>query len=184
MFDAIDKMTESMRGKVQLMIGRAILVAINDGDPLQTAQAQLLADEVHDDVERIQEYGYTSVPHDGAEAVIACVGGNRDHGLIIAVDDRRYRLTGLDKGEVAIYDDQGQKVHLTRSGIIVDGGGNNVTITNAPKVRIESELEVTGQIKDMCDSSGKTMSDMRGVFNGHTHIDSRGGDTTPPQGGM
>ncbi|WP_431477838.1 phage baseplate assembly protein domain-containing protein [Massilia eburnea] len=59
--------------------------------------------------------GFTSVPKPGAEGVVVFVGGNRDHGLVIAVEDRRFRLKGLASGEVAIYDDQGQKVHLTRA---------------------------------------------------------------------
>ncbi len=37
------------------------------------------------------------------------------------MSDRRYRLKGLQTGEVAVYDDQGQSVTLTREGIVVDG---------------------------------------------------------------
>jgi phage baseplate assembly protein V len=180
MLDLIRKMTEDMRGKVQLMVGRALLMAVNDQGAIQTAQVQLLAEEVHDDAERIQEYGFTSVPKKGAEAVVTFVGGNRDHGLIIAVDDRRYRLKGLQSGEVAIYDDQGQKVHLTRAGIVVDGAGKQITFKNAPKARMEMDLEVTGDIKDKCDTSGKTMAGMRTIYNGHDHNDPQGGAVEPP----
>jgi len=119
MIALIQKMTEDLRSKVRLMVGRAILLAIGDAGAIQTAQAALLADETHDDMERVQEYGFTSVPLPGAEAVAVFPGGNRDHGLIIAVEDRRYRLRGLAGGEVALYDDQGQKVHLTRDGIVI-----------------------------------------------------------------
>lgn len=175
MIDALHKLTESMRAKVQLMVGRAILSAINDGGAVQTVQAQLMADEVQDDAERIQQYGYTSVPLPGAEAVLVFVGGNRDHGLVIATEDRRYRLVGLAAGEVAIYDDQGQKVHLTRAGIVVNGAGKPITLTNASKVRMETSLEVTGDIKDNCDGGGKTMAAMRTAYNGHSHTDPQGG---------
>ncbi|TKV19105.1 baseplate assembly protein, partial [Citrobacter sp. TBCS-14] len=74
------------------------------------------------------------------------------------VSDRRYRMKGLKTGEVAIYDDQGQSVTLTRAGIVVDGGGKVITFKNAPKARFEMDLDVTGQIKDLCDTSGQTMS--------------------------
>lgn len=179
MIDALSKLTESMRAKVQLMVGRAILGAINDGGAVQTVQAHLMADEVQDDAERIQQYGYTSVPLPGAEAVLVFVGGNRDHGLVIATEDRRYRLVGLAAGEVAIYDDQGQKVHLTRTGIVVNGAGKPITLTNASKVRMETSLEVTGDIKDNCDGSGKTMAAMRTAYNGHGHTDPQGGSVGP-----
>lgn len=177
MIELIHKMTEDMRGKVRLMIGRAILAAANDHGAIQTAQAQLLADEVQDDVERIQQYGFTSVPLDGAEAVVAFVGGNRDHGLIIAVDDRRFRLKGLRGGEVALYDDQGQKVHLTRDGIVVDGAGKPIDIRNAPSVTITSpsvrmtgDLQVDGSISaagDISDHGNKSMAAMRDAYNAH-----------------
>lgn len=187
MIEAIRQMTADMRAKVNLMVGRAILAAVSDAGPIQTAQAQLLDDEVHDDIERIQQYGFTSVPQAGAEAVIAFVGGNRDHGLIIAVDDRRYRLVGLAAGEVALYDDQGQKVHLTRAGIVINGSGKPVTIQNASKVRMETALlEVTGDIKDKCDAGGKTMAGMRTTYNSHTHNENNaaGGPTNAPNQGM
>jgi phage baseplate assembly protein V len=179
MIDALSKLTEGMRAKVQLMVGRAILSAVSDGGPIQTVQAQLLADEVLDDVEHVQHYGYTSVPLAGAEGVLVFVGGNRDHGLVIATDDRRHRPIGLEPGEVAIYDDQGQEVRITRGGIVVNGAGKPVTITNASVVRMESHLEVTGDIKDQCDGSGKTMASMRSIYNGHGHP--AGG---PPSGQM
>jgi phage gp45-like len=170
MIDLINRMTEDLRGKVRLMVGRAVIAVINDSGPIQTAQAQLLADEVQDDAERIQEYGFTSVPLSGAEAVVAFVGGNRDHGLIIAVDDRRYRLKGLPGGEVAIYDDQGQKVHLTRDGIVIDGAGKDVTIQNAPTVHMGGNLAVAGNIiaqGDVSDHGNKSMAAMRNAYNTH-----------------
>jgi len=178
MINALHKLTESMRAKVQLMVGRAILSAVSDGAAIQTVQARMLADEVLDDVERIQQYGFTSVPLPGAEGVVVLVGGNRDHGLVIATDDRRYRLTGLPGGEVAIYDDLGQKVHLTRTGIVVNGAGHPVTITNTPAVRMETTLLVTGDIKDNCDGAGKTMAAMRSIFNGHGHPGAPGAPTS------
>lgn len=184
MIDALHKLTEGMRAKVNLMVGRAILSAVNDSAALQTVQAQLLADEVLDDVERVQQYGYTSVPLPGAEGVVVFVGGNRDHGLVIATDDRRYRKAGLAAGEVAIYDDQGQSVHITRSGIVVNGAGKPVTITNTPKVRMETSLEVTGEVKDNCDGTGKTMAAMRSTYNSHTHSDPQGGSVGGPSAAM
>ncbi len=98
---------------------RAVLTAAADDGPLQTIQAQALAGELIDQAERLQDYGFAAAPHAGAEAVIVFAGGRRNHPLVIAVADRRYRLKALETGEVALYDDQGQAVHLTRDGIEV-----------------------------------------------------------------
>ena len=58
---------------------------------------------------------------------------------------------------------------LTREGIVVDGAGKTITFRNSPKARFEMDLEVTGQVKDLCDSGGTTMSAMRLAYNGHRH---------------
>ena len=72
MIDAINKLIEGLRARVQLMVGRAILTAINDATRVQTVQAQLLDEETHDEVERIQHYGYTSVPLPGRGRAGVC----------------------------------------------------------------------------------------------------------------
>lgn len=118
MLDAIERMTAGARQRVSLMVGRCILRAINDTKGVQLVQAQLMADELHGDMERIQQYGFTGVPLPGAEGVAVFVGGNRDHGLIIAVEDRRYRLKGLAGGEVAMYTDEGDYIKLARGNKI------------------------------------------------------------------
>ncbi|MFH1028479.1 MAG: phage baseplate assembly protein [Pseudomonadota bacterium] len=64
--------------------------------------------------EYFQHYGYTSRPLAGSEGIIIREG---NHIVMIASDDRRYRVS-LDDGEVALYDDQGQKVHLKRNNEI------------------------------------------------------------------
>lgn len=58
------------------------------------------------------------------------------------------------------------------------------TIT-ALKVRLQTAiLEVTGEIKDMCDTFGKTMQSMRQTYNSHVHNDPQGGNTRPPNNAM
>lgn len=74
------------------------------------------ADETISDREYLQHYGYTSRPLEGAEIIIIREG---NHYLAIASDDRRYRIR-LEEGEVALYDDLGQTVRLTRDGIVVE----------------------------------------------------------------
>lgn len=120
MIATMNKLLDPIRRRVRLMITRAVLSAISDAAGIQLVQVKLLDSEVRDGVERFQNYGYTSVPHAGAEGVMACVSGNRDHGVVIVMDDRRYRLKGLQSGEVAMYDDLGQVVHFKRTGILID----------------------------------------------------------------
>jgi phage baseplate assembly protein V len=126
-----------MRARLQMMLARAVVAAIDDARALQSLQIELLADEVADGAEHFQPYGLAAHPHAGAEAVVAFAGGLRSHPLVLSVADRRYRLKSLTAGEVAIYDDQGQVVWLKRDGIYVESGTK--IVISAPQVEVTAE---------------------------------------------
>ena len=193
MIAVIQKMLAPIQRRVALMVNRCVITLVNDALKMQELQVNLMADVTRDGVERFQEYGFTSYPHAGAEGVMVSVGGNQDHGIVIAVDDRRYRLTGMAEGEVALYDDLGQSVHLTRTGIVVNGGGNPVKVTNAPVIDLDSptvnttgdlnvggHIVAQGDITDNAATSPKTMSGMRTAHNNHEHPDPQGGTVGLP----
>jgi phage baseplate assembly protein V len=113
MIATVLKLIEPLRRRMALMVARGVVSVVNDSLKLQNVQVKLLSGEVRD-YERIQQYGFTSVPLETAEAVAVCIDGDRDHGIVIAVDDKRYRIKGLQGGEVALYTDEGDKIHLKR----------------------------------------------------------------------
>lgn len=125
----ISKLLQPIQRKLSQIVSRAVVRVINDSLKMQELQLTAMAGETIDDVERFQNYGFTSHPKAGAEAITLSVGGHRSHSVAIAVDDRRYRLKGLASGEVAIYDDLGQKIVLHRDHILVQ----------SPKVIVDSE---------------------------------------------
>lgn len=157
---------------IKLMFGRAVVLLVQDTLKLQGLQISLLADEVRDNVERFQNYGFTSHPLPGAEAVAASVAGNRGHVVVIAVDDRRYRLRGLAAGEVAIYSDEGDKVVLKRGGVIEVTAATKLRLVT-PLVECTGALHAVGNITsdaNVADQGGaKTMAGMRAAYNGHKH---------------
>lgn len=105
--------------RVRGLVARGVLELIDDAPKMQTVQLTGLDGDLVDDVERFQAYGLTSNPKPGAECVFVSIGSSGDHPVVIAVDDRRYRLKSLEPGEVALYDDLGQVVHLKRDRIEV-----------------------------------------------------------------
>jgi len=174
----LGKMLAPFARRLGNMLARGSVAAANGAGKMRTLQIRMMADETKDDVEHFEPYGFTSEVMPGSEPIAAFFDGDRSHGVVLVVADRRYRLTGMTSGEVALYDDQGQKVYLTRTGIVINGANLPLVIQDVPtatikagtKVRFETPLlEVTGQIKDMSDSTGKTMSAMRSTYNGHTH---------------
>lgn len=129
-------MMRALESRIRGMIGRAIVALVDDARQAQELQLELLADEGQDGVEHLQPYGLTAHPHPGAEAIVACAGGLRSHMIALVVADRRYRLTGLAQGEVALHDDLGNVIKLGRTRIEITGT-SEVTVT-APLARVVS----------------------------------------------
>lgn len=171
------RMLAPLARSVGAILARGTVVLANSAGKMQSLQVRLLSGEAKDGLEHFEPYGYTSAPLPGAEHVTLFFGGDRSHGVTVVVADRRYRLQGLQPGEVALHDDQGTRLVLKRGGV--------VEVVAAAKVRmITPLLEVTGEIKDLCDTTGKTMSGMRSTYNGHTHPGDSGGTTGTPNQGM
>lgn len=145
MIRTVEKILAPLKRRVRLMVSRAIIKAIDDSKGLQQMQVDALADETLDRVERFQGYGFTSVPLPGGSALVVCVGGSRSHPVIVATDDARYRLTGLQPGEVALYTDQGDKIHIKRGGNIDIVAATKLKIT-APAIEMTGPLTVAGNI--------------------------------------
>jgi phage baseplate assembly protein V len=178
---AVKRLMEPLQRRVMLMVTKAVASLIDDAGGLQRLQVTLLANETRGNVPRFQEYGFSAHPLPGATAIVVSISGLRDQPIIIALDDPRHRPRDLKQGEVILYDDLGQSIHLTRDGIVVKGAGKPITLTDTPKVRAETPLfECTGEIKDRCDSDGVSMSGMRSVYDGHNHGGDSGGLTTDP----
>jgi len=114
-------MVAPLRRRVLLMIGRGVVKRVDDALKLQGLQLALLADEVRDDVEHFLPYGFTAHPFEGAEALVASVGGDRSHPIAVVVTDRRHRPKDLDEGEVALYTDEGLQIHMVRGGEVIVG---------------------------------------------------------------
>lgn len=191
--DAIKKnLIDPLARRVMLMFARSIVNTINDNpsNGLQLMQVSILENETRESLERFQNFGFSSNPMPGAEAAVAFVGGNRDHGIIVAVDDRRYRPKGLQPGEAIVYTHDGTKIHLKQNGIIQINADDRVVIeTDGGYVDIlgdlivHGDIDATGDIKDKTSGDGRTMASMRTIYNAHTHVET-GGTTNAPGGTM
>lgn len=155
------------------LAGRATVHGANEGAAMRTVQIEIFSGDVRDDIEHFEPYGFTSGVKPGSEGVAISFAGDRDHTIAVVIADRRYRMK-VATGEVAVYDDIGQSIHLSRSGIKVDGGGNPITVSNTPKVdfdtpllHVTGDMVADGQIKDA--GGAKSMSGMRSTFDNHVH---------------
>ena len=163
----MNAMFDRLFRRVQMLVGRGTISAVDDSGPVQYVQLRMNPGETGDRRPRLAEYGFACYPHPGCNGVAVFIGGNRSDGIVIATGDQRYRLH-LTEGEVAIHDDQGQKVHLTRAGIVVDGGGLPLTIQNVPNTTMSGNLVVAGNISDQAGTKG-TLQHVRDNYDVHTH---------------
>jgi len=118
MLDQFSRLLRPLQTRIANSIARAVVQLVDDGKKLQLVQLGVLAGEDVDDAERFQNYGFSSVPLAGAEAVVLFPGGDRAHPLLLAVDDRRHRPTGSQPGEVTVYHHTGAKIHFQDDGDI------------------------------------------------------------------
>ncbi|TBV12749.1 phage baseplate assembly protein V [Stutzerimonas kirkiae] len=114
--------------------------------------------------ELMQHYGFTSAPLPGAEYIVVPVGGNSKHAVVIASEDGRYRVALAD-GEVALYTDEGDCIHLKR-GRLIEVVTETLLVKAGTKVRFETPMvEATGDIRD----ATRSMGEDRQIYNGHVH---------------
>ncbi len=153
--------------RVMMMFARGVVRNVNDSNGRQQLQVELLKGELRDDMERMQNYGYASHPK-GGDVAVAFIGGNREQGIVLVVDDRRYRLS-LKAGEVAMYDDLGNKVELLREMVKVTAVQH--AEVEAPTIKLSGEIELIGNVKIQGNvaSTGTFTNNGKNIGSTHQH---------------
>lgn len=131
--------------RISNLLARGSVAAVNAAGKMQALQVRLLAGETKDDVEHFEPFGFTSKPKPGAEAITAFFDGDRSHGVVLVVADRRYRMRTLDDGEVALHDAYGNHAHFKKDGTLEITASTEVAITS-PLVTMSGDLHVAGTI--------------------------------------
>ena len=107
-------------------LSRVTLTQADDLHFMQEVQIAGYAGEAQQYIEHVHPYGFTAVANPkkrddtaAAEGFMSFLSGNRSHGVVVTMGDRRFRLFGLANGEVALHDDVGHQVHLSKAGVFV-----------------------------------------------------------------
>lgn len=154
-------MLEQLKNKVMNMIARAVVRHVDDSKKRPLMLMEILDGEDVPDCESVQQYGFGSIPHPGAEAVALSVDGERHEVFVVATDDRRYRPTGGVSGEVYMYTDEGDEIRL---------GRGNVVIVTSKTIKLGSDSAADPLVRQ---------SDLTALYNfvvGHAHP----GNGSPP----
>jgi phage baseplate assembly protein V len=120
-YDLIKNIADTAR----TLIVKALAKTISDSTAIQLVRAIALSGEVFEEVERIQEYGLSSVPPVDSETVIVQICGIKDNPVVLKIDSAKYRPTGSKNGEVIMYSMHGQKIKLDENGNTIFNDGSN-----------------------------------------------------------
>jgi phage gp45-like len=121
--------------------------------------------EIFSNREYFQHYGFTSRPLSGAEIILIREG---NHIIAVASDDRRYRIA-LEEGEVALYTDEGDKIHLKRDKTIEILSGNKLFAT------VENEVDITTKVAKVTATESADITSPEVTINAATSL----GATSP-----
>jgi len=135
---------DDLQRRLQSMIVRGTVSSIDDALQMQLLNLNIERGHRPTKVEHWHHYGLSFHPHADAEVIAAALGGNRDHLVVLGTSDRRYRLKSLAQGELAVHDDQGQKVHFKRDSVWVETDKKVVAIS--PKVLVGEDNEALPRV--------------------------------------
>lgn len=177
----VQKLIAPMMRRLRLIADRAVVTMVTDSLQRQGLQLKVLADETADDVERFQNYGRTSVPPAGSEAIVLGIGGARAGLVAIAVEDKSVRPKDLEAGDNCLYHLEGHRIILRKDGLleleaktVIINTSEKLTMMS-PDTEIQGPLHVTGEITSDTDVKTGTTS-----LKGHVHNQSGGGQTSAP----
>ena len=176
---AIDRLGRRVLG----MVSWGRVTTGNDSGSVQSLQVQHNNNEVGDNRPRLAEFGFTSMPPDGSDAVVLFLGGDRSNGIVIATGNQATRMQGLASGESALYDAIGKHIYLNAGYIEINAAGQPVNVINASTVNVtcSGAVNVTAAgsatvsapnitLQNTGSALRKICNDLFvSLFNGHTH---------------
>lgn len=153
----LDRVLGPIKTKIRGLVIRGLVILVNDSAGIQLVKIQGLADEDKEDIERIQQYGHSANPPGITEAVLLCIGGDRDNMICIATDSRLTRKKNLLSGESAIYNG------LTGAFVLLNAAGEAIV-----EALTLTRLGGTGAVDPVVRKSD--LDAFVTVFNAHSHI--------------
>lgn len=174
-----------IKTKIFLSLGRGILKAINNTEGTQKIQVVALKDEIINNMERFQEYGFETYPLADSQVAAIFLNGNRDHGLALCVHDRDQRPQDLVEGEVCVYgkDDVTTpfRLHFKDGGILnikaatldIDVSGNTTEDVTSTKTITANSVVINAATVYLGGASGSgkflVHEDAQVLYDAHTH---------------
>lgn len=154
-FRALQRLMAPIITRIRRVCLGAIIRRVDDGGDLQRMQVESIGHSVYDNVEKFEQFGFTSNPPLGLDAIIIERCGKH---IIVAIGDRKYRIKNLESGDTAIYDAHNQTIILNKDGITVTDTQNNTVVMNSDGI---NTTDTNGNNVKM-NGSGINLTDING----------------------
>jgi len=154
-FRALQRLMAPIITRIRRVCLGAIIRRVDDGGDLQRMQVESIGHSVYDNVEKFEQFGFTSNPPLGLDAIIIERCGKH---IIVAIGDRKYRIKNLESGDTAIYDAHNQTIILNKDGITVTDTQNNTFVMNSDGI---NTTDTNGNNVKM-NGSGINLTDING----------------------
>lgn len=111
---------------------------VNDSGVIRLVQGLLGYNQIGDNTNIMQQYGFASNLPIGTDVAVVCVNGNRSVRVILGSNHQSYTIKNLGNGSVALYDMFNNKIVLSSTGIsLTDLTGNSI-ITTPTSVKVHA----------------------------------------------
>ncbi|WP_186247321.1 phage baseplate assembly protein V [Burkholderia gladioli] len=191
--------------RIRNLFGRGRVTLVDDSGPVQIVQLRMNGLEVPAGRYRVPEFGFSSNPPIGSDALALHVAGDRSAGAVVGTNHQQSRPRGLAPGESILYSQDGKCIYLKDGAIVVEAKGQDVVVNDAANItlncsgdctmNIGGKLDVvapggvnfttplvgsTGDMQDNTETNNETMKGMRELYDTHTHNvqEVQGGDST------
>ena len=180
----VNKKIKGLKDSIKSVISRFVLESTDASKKMQEVKGEIYAEEVKEELEHFEPYGFTSRPPKGSEGLALSVNGNRDHTVIINIGSRQFRLKTLEIGEVAIYSQFDSYLIFKSDGSIeVKCTDFNVSASSKAKFTtpmVEATKEMTVKENITVIDENTDIAEIKQKYNNHRHNENADTITDPP----
>ena len=132
---AMSRILAPLKREMKTMIVRGLARLIDDEQVIQRLQVESFADDVRDNVENFGSYGFKSHPPVNSEVIMVNVGGNNEHSVAIASENREVlrSIPSLKEGDSIQYNKEGAytllkgaNVEIKTEKLSIENNGNEL----------------------------------------------------------
>lgn len=138
----LSRLLDRIRKRISLMVRRAVISLVIDDNQVQVMQLKFYDKECRNEIERLQEYGFSSVPPVEGQALAVCVDGECGHYVVIATDDRRYRPRKKRPGDIMIYTMANRKDDADTEHHIFLEAETRMVVIRGKNIRLEADEDI------------------------------------------